>query len=118
MPCVLADPKLIIPIRETQSIMDGPKAKTIQLLHPEGKKNFKISEEKYNAIKSSIIRCLKSKGELTHAQLLGCVSNSLASGFDGSISWYVEAVKLDLEARGVLKRTLKSRQQFLALSTL
>jgi hypothetical protein len=89
--------------------------KMIQLLHPEGKKNFKISEEKYNAVKSSITRCLKTKGEMTHTQLMGCVSNSLASGFDGSISWYVEAVKLDLEARGILKRTLKSKQQFLTL---
>jgi hypothetical protein len=96
--------------------MNGPKAKMIQLLHPEGKKNFKISEEKYNAIKGSIIHCLKSKRELTHTQLLACVSNRLAAGFDGSISWYFEAVKLDLEARGILKRTMKSKQQFLTLS--
>jgi hypothetical protein len=97
--------------------MNNSKAKMIQLLHPEGKRNFKISEEKYDAIKGSITRCLKSKGELTHTELLECVSNSLAAGFDGSISWYVEAVKLDLEARGVVRRTLRSKQQLLSLST-
>jgi hypothetical protein len=97
--------------------MNSSKAKMIQLLHPEGKKNFKISEEKYDTVKGFIIRCLKSKGELTHTELIGCVSNGLAAGFDGSISWYVEVVKLDLEARGVLRRTLKSKQQLLSLST-
>lgn len=97
--------------------MNNSKAKMIQLLHPEGKKNFKISEEKYDTVKGSILRCLKSKGELTHTELIGCVSNGLAAGFDGSISWYVEAVKLDLEARSVIRRTLKSKQQFLSLST-
>ncbi len=97
--------------------MKTPKAKMIQLLHPEGKKNFKISEEKYDLVKGAMTRCLRSKGELSHSALTGCVSNSLASGFDGSISWYVEAVKLDLEARGVIVRTLRSKQQFLRLST-
>jgi hypothetical protein len=97
--------------------MNNSKAKMMQLLHPEGKKNFKISEEKYDIIKGFIIRCLKSKGELTHTELIRCVSNGLAAGFDGSISWYVEAVKLDLEARGILKRTMKSKQQLLSLST-
>ena len=97
--------------------MNSSRGKMIQLLHPEGKKNFKISEEKYNAVKGSILHCLKSRGEMSHRELLGCVSNSLAAGFDGSISWYVEAVKLDLETRGVIIRSLKSKQQILRLST-
>jgi hypothetical protein len=97
--------------------MKSSRAKMIQLLHPEGKKNFKISEEKYDAVKRSIVHYLKSRGEMTHRELLGCVSNSLAAGFDGSISWYVEAVKLDLEAKGVIRRSLKSKQQILRLST-
>ena len=97
--------------------MNRSKAKMIQLLHPEGKKNFKISEEKYDTVKRSIVHCLKSRGEMTYRELLRCVSNSLAAGFDGSISWYVEAVKLDLEARDVIRRSLKSKQQLLRLST-
>jgi hypothetical protein len=62
--------------------------KMIQMLHPEGKKNFKISEEKYDDVKGAIVHCLKSRGELTHTELLRCVSNRLAAGFDGSVSWY------------------------------
>jgi hypothetical protein len=98
--------------------MNSPKAnKMIQMLHPEGgKRNFKISEEKYDVVRGAILHCLRASGELTHTELLRCVSNRLAAGFDGSISWYVEAVKLDLEARGEITRTFKLKQQLLSLS--
>lgn len=83
----------------------------IQTLHPEGKKNFKISEAKYTTLKRAIIRCLKTRGELAHTQLLRCVAEGLGASFDGSISWYMETVKLDLEARGIIERVKGSQPQ-------
>jgi len=87
----------------------------IRTLHPEGKKNFKISVEKYDTVKRVILRYLKLK-ELTHTELLRCVEESLASGFDGSISWYMGVVKLDLEARGEIMIVPGSKPQRLAIS--
>jgi hypothetical protein len=37
--------------------------------------------------------------ELTHAQLYACVEQKVSGTFQGSIAWYAETVKLDLEAR-------------------
>ena len=36
--------------------------------------------------------------------------------FDGSISWYVTTIKLDLEARGIIERIPKKRPQTLKLN--
>jgi len=35
--------------------------------------------------------------------------------FEGSVTWYVTTVKLDLEARGVVKRVPHSRPQLVKL---
>jgi hypothetical protein len=78
--------------------------KMVQTLNPEGKRNFRISEEKYEVMKQAMLEHLKSRGELTHTELLGLVDASLGSSFDGSISWYFECVKLDLEARSLIHR--------------
>ena len=54
-------------------------------------------------------------GEMTHTNLVSGVEQRLAGGFDGSIKWYLETVKLDLEARGVIERVPKTRPQLLRL---
>ncbi|MEI9947146.1 MAG: hypothetical protein WDN26_23390 [Chitinophagaceae bacterium] len=77
----------------------------IQTLHPlPGKSNKVISLEKYNKIKDRIISILK-KGELTHTELMEMLYADLSSSFEGSVHWYGETVKLDLEARKIIKRT-------------
>ena len=73
-------------------------------MHPTGKRGVRISRVKYDAVRNAIFSCIKSRGEVTHTELKNCVEEKLASGFDGSVSWYMESVKLDLEAKGVLVR--------------
>jgi hypothetical protein len=71
--------------------------------HPQGKKGVNISKEKYDVIKKNIIEALENE-ELTYTMLTKSIKKSLDNRFEGSIGWYVESVKLDLEARKIIVR--------------
>jgi hypothetical protein len=75
----------------------------ILTLHPQGKRGVNISKSKYDTMKKTILAIL-GKTDLTHAQLTAAVEEKLKGKFDGSIPWYMEGTKLDLEARGVIER--------------
>jgi hypothetical protein len=79
----------------------------IQLIHPDGKNAVNIEKEKYDLIKKVILSILKSNGETTHAEILNAITEDFNKNkikFKGSINWYLEWVKLDLEARKEIKR--------------
>ena len=79
----------------------------IQLKHPAGKKAVSMNLAKYNVLKVSLLNCLKTKGGLTHTEILQSVIKDFKKNkikFDGSVEWHLEWVKLDLEARKVIKR--------------
>jgi len=78
--------------------------------HPQGKKGVNISRAKYDVVRSAITECL-SRRELTHEDLTTCVSKKLKEKFEGSIPWYVETIKLDLEARQTIESARKAKQQ-------
>lgn len=81
------------------------KSAIIQTLHPTaGKTNKKISLEKYNCIRKNIIAILR-KGEITHTELMEKLYAKVKDDFEGGVQWYGETVKLDLEARKLIKRT-------------
>ncbi len=75
----------------------------ILALHPRGKKGVNISRTNCEAVKGAILDCLQAKTS-THLELTECVSRRLEKGFEGSVPWYTESVKLDLEARGIIER--------------
>jgi hypothetical protein len=75
----------------------------ILTLHPQGKRGVNISRSKYETMKKTILEIL-GKEELTHAELTAAVERKLKGNFDGSIPWYMEGTKLDLEARGTIER--------------
>ena len=75
----------------------------ILTLHPQRKRGVKISRTKYETMKRTILEVL-GKGNLTHEGLTAAVETKLNGKFDGSIPWYMEGTKLDLEARGVIER--------------
>ncbi len=72
--------------------------------HPLGKKGVNISATKYEQVKKAILAVLRKK-QLTHSELSEQLNQSLANKFDGSINWYGETVKLDLESRKIIERT-------------
>jgi 3-methyladenine DNA glycosylase AlkD len=76
----------------------------ILTLHPAGKSGVRIDRAKYDAVRAALEAVVTAGAVLPHAELTRGVAKALHSRFDGSIPWYTETVKLDLEARGVLVR--------------
>jgi hypothetical protein len=88
----------------------------IMTLHPEeGKSGVNISKRKYDVIKETIVASLRAHGVMTFTGLNKDVHDKLEGCFDGSISWYVTTVKLDLEARQVVERIPGTSPQQLQL---
>jgi hypothetical protein len=78
----------------------------IQLSHPAGKKAVRMDKDKYDILRKAIFRCLKNK-TLTHTELFKAVITDFKKNkikFIGSIEWYMESVKLDLEANKLIHR--------------
>ena len=85
----------------------------IRTKHPLGKNGKNIDKGKYETLKSTILAALHGK-ELTHTELLERLNRDLKGKFEGNISWYGETVKLDLEARKIIKRTSTKPQKYRA----
>ena len=88
----------------------------IRTLHPEKKQGVNISREKYDVIRSAILCVMKRQKEITFMKLSRAVEKEVNGNFEGSVTWYVTAVKLDMEARGELKRVPHSRPQLVRLA--
>jgi hypothetical protein len=84
--------------------------------HPErGKKGVNISQAKYKLIRETILDILREEGEVGFWELTKIVEKRLMNRFDGSVSWYVTTVKLDLEARDLIERVPDLSPQHLRL---
>jgi len=88
---------------------------TIRTLHPEKKQGVKISKEKYEIIRKAILCVLQTQKEITFMNLSKAVEKEVNGNFEGSVTWYVTTVKLDLEARGQVNRVPNSRPQLVKL---
>ena len=88
----------------------------IRTLHPQKKQGVNISKEKYEIIRKAILNTLHSQKEITFMKLSRAVEKEVNGNFEGSVNWYVTAVKLDLEARGQVKRVPNSRPQVVRLA--
>jgi hypothetical protein len=89
---------------------------TIRTLHPEKKQGVNISREKYEIIRDAILSALHKEREISFMNLSRAVEKEVDGNFEGSVTWYVTTVKLDLEARGVIKRVPNSRPQLVRLA--
>ena len=88
----------------------------IRTLHPAKKQGVNISREKYDVIRGAILCVMKTQKEMTFMKLSRAVEKEVNGSFDGSVMWYVTTVKLDMEARGELKRVPNSRPQLVKLA--
>ena len=88
----------------------------IRTLHPEKKQGVSISREKYEIIRKAILSTLRAQKEITFMNLSRAVEKEVDGNFEGSVTWYVTTVKLDMEARGEVKRVLNSRPQLVKLA--
>jgi hypothetical protein len=98
----------LLPILEKEKQMTEEKILT---KHPLGKSGKNIDRQKYETLKKAIVSTLENK-ELTHTELFTRLNKSLKGKFSGSISWYAETVKLDLEARKIIERTSSKPEKY------
>lgn len=87
----------------------------IRTLHPEKKQGVNINREKYEMIRKAILSILRTQKEMTFMALSRAVEKDVRGKFEGSVTWYVTTVKLDLEARGAVKRVPNSRPQLVQI---
>ncbi len=88
----------------------------IACMHPEGKEAPRIDRDKYETIKRCILNTIQEHEIISFKQLRVEVTHQLKGNFNGSISWYLTTVKLDLEARGYIKRSKRNNLQHLELA--
>ncbi|MEO6136157.1 MAG: hypothetical protein ABIP35_13455 [Ginsengibacter sp.] len=93
------------------------KAELIQTLHPDpAKTNKRISLDKYTFIKENLLNIL-SEMEPTHTELMEELYVRVKDNFEGSVQWYGETVKLDLEARKIIERTKDKPEKYKLATT-
>ncbi len=93
-------------------------AEKIQLLHPAGKNAVRMDIEKYKPIRAAILKSLSKKKAVTHTELLELVLEYFRKKkikFNGSVEWYMEGVKLDLEANHLIVRLKEHGKQHFKL---
>lgn len=86
----------------------------VQLKHPQGKKSVSISREKYEPLKAGILKFLSNKKDGTFTEMAKAIADEFRDkkiAFEGSLNWYLEWVKLDLEARQIITRVQKTSPQ-------
>ncbi len=87
----------------------------IMTLHPQGKKGVNILKSKYDVIAHYILSTLKKEKQISYEVLSDRAVKELGPTFDGKVVWYIVSVKLDLEARKIIKRVPKTSPHELIL---
>ena len=89
----------------------------IVTLHPQGKKGVNISKVKYDQVKAVVLEIIVSQQPITFTDMFHLANEILAEAkFDGKPGWYVTTIKLDLEARGAIKRVPKTSPHQLVMA--
>jgi hypothetical protein len=77
----------------------------VYTIHPEGKDGVKIKAEWYHSIKAYMIEILKNENEISLNSFVEMVHSQFVDELGENAGWFVYHVKLDMEARGMLKHT-------------
>ncbi len=80
------------------------------------KHSIHIDRAKYDLMRALILGNLQEYGPMTFRELGNLIEEQLHDEFDGSVMWYFTTVKLDLEARGEIRRVLKFSRQLIELN--
>lgn len=88
---------------------------TIQTLRPDGKKGILLLKRHYDQLSYFILAAVYSHEHLTLNELLERGQQQLSDTIENEITWYLLQVKLDLEARGLVKSVTPVYQKRLYL---
>lgn len=91
------------------------KEEKILTLHPQGKNGVNIDLKKYTVIRDYILEQLSNQESMASEDIADNAHRDLSPTFDGKVIWYYITVKLDLEARGIIKRVPKTSPHHLKL---
>lgn len=84
--------------------------------HPEPKKpGVRIEKSKYDFMRNAILEKLRAYGAVSYEKLGKILEEQLLKKFDGSVIWYYTTVKLDLEARGIIRRVPNTEPQLIEI---
>ena len=86
----------------------------VQLKHPQGKNPINMSKNKYDLLKPVVLKYLRAQAKATFTEISAGIAQDFKRNktkFKGSLPWYLEWVKLDLEARKILKRVPNTSPQ-------
>jgi hypothetical protein len=90
----------------------------IQLKHPHGKKAIAMPKDKYDLLRPVVLKFLRERKTATLGEINAAIQADFKKNktrFQGSIPWHLEWIKLDLEARKLIRRvTDTSPQQYSA----
>lgn len=75
----------------------------IKTLRPDGRKGIVIGEMLYYEFSTFILSTLDNEHDYTLCSLLECAHQHFAYYLEGEVSWLIMHVKLDLQARGLIK---------------
>lgn len=92
----------------------------VQLKHPQGKKSISMSREKYDLLKSRLLKFMRATGQATFNDMLRAIEQDFKASrttFHGSLPWHLEWIKLDLEARKIIKRIAGASPQRYRISS-
>ena len=85
-------------------------------VHPEAeKRGLRIDRKKYNLMREAILEYLRLHGSMTFTELGDLLEDELQKNFDGTVMLYYTTVKLDLEARGEIRRVPGSKPQLIEI---
>ncbi len=86
-------------------------------IHPEPRKQgVRIEKKKYDLIRNAILENLHTYGSLSFTKLGNLLEDQLLKTFDGSVMWYYTTVKLDMEARGEIRRVPRTSPQLIEIA--
>ncbi len=89
----------------------------IMTLHPQGKAGVNILLRRYEQVKTVLLEIVSETNPIPFDSLTDKAEERLKTEkFDGKPLWYIVSVKLDLEARGILKRVPKTSPHQLRLT--
>ncbi len=89
----------------------------IQAINPDPtKQGVRIEKIEYDIVRDAILENLRAFGPMKFTQLGNLLEDQLQKNFDGSVMWYFTTVKLDMEARGQIRRAPKSKPQLIEIA--
>lgn len=80
--------------------------------HPANKRTLRIDGEKYQTVYQAF-RAIVTNAEQEYVleEVTDAIESALKDSFDGSVRWHLNAIKLDLEARGLIERVPNEQPQ-------